>query len=153
MDKRIQIVDFLPQYKEHFVRLNTEWLDKYFYVEPHDMDVFEHPENIIENGGEIFFAKIYDKIVGTVSLIKEKEEYELSKMCVTEDFKGYGIGNLLMQHCLSYAKNKGYKKIYLISNRKLLPAIELYKKFGFIEVPLSQDNPYVRGDIKMEKIL
>jgi ribosomal protein S18 acetylase RimI-like enzyme len=42
----------------------------------------------------------------------------------------------------------GALSILLYSSTKLIPAIALYRKLGFVEVPL--DGPYKRSDIKME---
>jgi len=37
----------------------------------------------------------------------------------------------------------------LYSHKKLVPAINLYKKVGFVEVPLERDVHYERANIKM----
>ena len=79
-------------------------------------------------------------------------EFELAKMAVDESFQGRKIGNRLMEYCITFAKNLCTRKLVLYSNRKLLPALHLYKKFGFIEVPL-ENSEYKRADIKMEKVL
>jgi ribosomal protein S18 acetylase RimI-like enzyme len=73
-------------------------------------------------------------------------------MAVNDSVQGLGIGQKLLEHCLKIAEQKGIKKLLLYSNRKLLPAIYLYIKFGFQEVPL-EDGVYERADIKMEKII
>ena len=101
----------------------------------------------------IFYAQYDNKIVGTVSLLKiDETTFELSKMPVTEAIQGLGIGNKLMSHCVEIAKQKGINKLLLYSNRKLLPAIYLYIKFGFEETVLEKGN-YERADIKMEKMI
>lgn len=46
-------------------------------------------------------------------------------------------------------KEKQIKTLILESNRKLKPALHLYKKFGFIEVSTDPNSPYERADIKM----
>lgn len=148
---KIEIVDYDPKYRDDFKNLNVEWLQKYFVVEPFDEQQLSNPESeILDKGGKIFFAKEGERIVGTASLLKEHEIYELAKMAVTEDCKGKGIGNLLMEHCISEARKLGTEKIILISNRTLTPALTMYEKFGFREVPIEEDMPYERGDIKME---
>lgn len=149
----VSVENFRPEYREDFKNLNVEWLEKYFEVEEHDLEQLENPEEILENGGHIFFANLEGKNVGTVTLIKENDkEFELAKMAVTESAKGNGIGNILMEHSISEAKRLGAEKLILLSNRSLMPAITLYEKFGFVEVPIT-NNPYARGNIKMEKIL
>lgn len=134
--------------------MNLEWLKKYFKVEAKDDLILSDPQGeIIDKGGMIFYAKYDNKIVGTVSLIKiDETTFELSKMAVTESIQGLGIGNKLMSYCMEVAKHKRIKKLILYSNRKLLPAIYLYKKFGFNEIAL-ENGIYERADIKMEKII
>jgi ribosomal protein S18 acetylase RimI-like enzyme len=57
-------------------------------------------------------------------------EFELSKMAVTTDVQGLGIGRKLMEHCIKAAEENQIKKIIIYSNRRLIPAISLYEKFG-----------------------
>lgn len=148
----VSIISFNEQYAKDFYDLNIEWLETFFYVEPHDEEVLSQPKSyIIDNGGHIFFAKIGDEIAGTVALIKiEDGTFELSKMAVSVSFRGKKIGQQLLQHCLDFSKEHSYNKLILYSNRKLENAIYIYEKYGFVEIPIENDNPYARGDIKME---
>jgi ribosomal protein S18 acetylase RimI-like enzyme len=154
IDNTVIIVPFSQHLKEEIKKLNYEWLKKYFKVEAKDERTLSDPQGeIIDKGGMIFYAQYNGKIVGAVSLIKiDETTFELSKMAVTDGVQGLGIGNKLMEHCLVVAQQKGIKKLLLYSNRKLLPALYLYKKFGFEEVPL-EEGIYERADIKMERIL
>lgn len=154
LENEVFIIPFAPEFKEEIKILNLEWLNKYFKIEAKDEIMLSDPEGeIIDKGGMIFYAKYNQKIVGTVSLLKiDESTFELSKMAVTDGVQGLGIGQNLMQHCLFIANEEGIKKLILYSNRKLLPAIYLYEKFGFKEVLLESGN-YERADIKMEKIL
>ena len=154
IDNTVEIIPISPTYKEAIKTLNLEWLQKHFRVEPNDELVLSDPQGqIIDKGGMIFYAKYKDEIVGTVSLIKiDNTTFELSKMAVTDGVQGLGIGKKLMLHCLAVAEAKGMEKLILYSNRKLLSAIHLYEKFGFVEVPL-EDGVYERADIKMERII
>ena len=149
--EKIQIIQFETKYAKDFYNLNIEWLEKYFYVEPYDEKVLSNPKKyILDNKGYIFLAKLNTKIVGVVALINEKECYELSKMAVSPNYQGLKIGQQLMDYCIKFSKKKGWKEIMLYSNRKLQPAISLYKKVGFKEVALEQDVHYERADIKMK---
>ena len=150
----VEIIPFSSDLKEHIKTLNIEWLQKYFRVEEKDELVLSNPqEEIIDKGGMIFYAKYNDEIIGTVSLMKvDKTTYELSKMAVSDKAQGLGIGNKLLVHSIAVAEENNIEKLLLYSNRILLPALHLYEKFGFVEVPLG-DVSYERADIKMEKIL
>ena len=79
----------------------------------------------------------------------DEKIYELSKMAVDPNFQGNSIGNTMVDFCIGQAKIAGAEKIILYSNTVLLPAIHLYKKFGFVEVPLGELE-YERANIKME---
>ena len=58
-----------------------------------------------------------------------------------------------MQYCIDFAKSNQIPKLIIYSNRKLENAIYIYKKYGFIEIPVEENSPYKRADIKMEFIL
>lgn len=152
MEKEVEIIPYRNELASRFKDLNIAWLEKYFYVEPHDVAVLADPEEYIVNkGGYIFFAQYGEEIVGTFALLKQEDGvYELGKMAVSEQYQGKSIGNKLLQHCLEEAKRLGASKVVLFSNTMLGPAIHLYKKYGFREVPLG-DSEYKRSNIKMEK--
>lgn len=149
----LEIVNYKNEYKQCFYDLNIEWLETFFYVEDYDREVLSNPEKYILNkGGHIFFARYQEKIVGTVALMPMKEQnvYELTKMGVSPTFRGLKIGQKLMQKCIDFAKEQAFNKLVLYSNRKLENAIYIYRKYGFIEIPVEENSPYIRSDIKME---
>ncbi len=150
----VEIIPFSDQYASAIKLLNTEWLEKYFEVEPSDEKTLSNPmSEIIDKGGNIFYAKYQNQIVGTVSLMKiDDTTFELSKMAVTEKVQGLGIGKILIEYCMAFARDKGIKKLILYSNTILVPAIKMYEKYGFIEVNLGS-SIYKRSNIKMEKII
>ena len=134
--------------------MNIAWLEKYFYVEPIDEEIFAAPQQyILDKGGYIFFAKYGDEIAGTCALMKLKNgDFELAKMAVDEKFQGKKVGHALMEAVVEKATDMGLSKVILYSNTKLQPAIHFYRKFGFVEVPLDNTG-YKRSNIKMEKRL
>lgn len=150
MDYQLEIIPFEAQYATHFYDLNVEWLKKYFYVEPYDEKVLSNPKKyVLDPGGFIFFAKYNNEIVGVVSIINQKTFYELSKMAVAPKFQGLKIGLKLMEFSIAFAKKQHWKSITLYSHRSLVPAINLYKKMGFKEIPVEENSHYERSDIKM----
>ena len=151
-NKNIEIVSYKPEYSADFASLNLEWLAKFFIVERYDKEVLSNPENyIINKGGHIFFALLDNKVVGTVALIQEKEGvFELSKMAVTPKCQGLRIGQKLMYACIDYAGRAAYSKLILYSSKTLVPALTLYKKVGFKDVPVPADSPYIRCNVMME---
>ncbi|WP_299390739.1 GNAT family N-acetyltransferase [uncultured Gelidibacter sp.] len=148
----IEIIPFKNKYAKDFYALNIEWLQKFFSVEPFDEEVLSKPEGyVIEKGGYIFFAKLHEEIVGTVALMptEDADVFELTKMAVSPEHRGYKIGQQLMQHCIDFAKANRLISLLLYSSTKLENAIYIYKKYGFIEVPMEPNCVYKRSDIKM----
>jgi putative acetyltransferase len=147
----IELIEYQTRYHREFKSLNLEWLDKYNLTESHDLEVLNDPEGtVIARGGCIFLAKEGDEIIGTAGLWKESEkEYELVKMTVAPAYRGKGISKLLLERCLSAAKELGAEKIILYSNSQLKTALGLYEKFGFRHVPVT-GAPFLTADVKME---
>ena len=148
----MKIVDYAPKYREAFKQLNQWWIEQYFEMEAADYKSLDFPEkNIIDKGGYIIFAIHGDKAVGTCALVKLEDldyDYELAKMGVHPDYHGQGIGYLLGEAVIGKARSLGAKTVYLESNTKLTPAINLYRKLGFQEVQ-GHETPYERSNIQM----
>ena len=150
----IEIIPYTEALKEHIKTLNVEWLEKYFSVEPNDVISLSNPkEEILDKGGYIYYATVDGAVAGTVSLLRiTSDEFELGKMAVSGNYQGYGIGNVLMQHCIDEAQRLGIKKLILFSNTSLGPAIHLYRKYGFVEAAFEAGH-YMRSNIKMERVI
>jgi len=149
----LEIIEYSPELQPWFEKFNRDWIEKFFWMEPIDFKVLQNPEEyIIRKGGSILMASCDKEMAGTVALkYVEPDVYEFTKMAVDEKFRGQKIGLLLSEAAIIKARQLRAKKIILYSNTVLAPAISLYRKLGFKEVPL--DGPYKRSDIKMELIL
>ena len=150
----IAIIDYRPEHQKDFERLNKAWIEKYFVLEELDKWVLENPhEAILQEGGAILMATYDGVIAGTVALLKvNDEEYEFAKMAVDEGYQRRGIAEALSYATLDKARGMGARKVSLYSQTSLAPAIHLYRKLGFVEVPM--DNYlYKRANIKMEMVL
>lgn len=146
----LQIIEYQEIYKEDFKRINVEWIEKYFVVEAHDLEQLDDPESIIAGGGQIYFAKLGEEIVGTAALVHDgNDDYELAKMGVSPSAQGLGLGKKLCIVAIEEAKKRKAKSLYLRSNRSLIPAISMYLSVGFVEVPLDASH-YKRANIKMD---
>lgn len=59
---------------------------------------------------------------------------ELQKLYLSDEAKGKGISRELMDIVLRFAKEAGYKKVYLETHHDLTAAVHLYKKYEFTEL-------------------
>ena len=146
----LEIIDYRPEHQPWFEKFNRDWIEKFFWMEPIDIAVLQHPEDhIIDKGGAILMASCDKEMAGTVALkFVEKGVYEFTKMAVEEKFRRLKIGRTLAEAAIEKAKRMGAHTIILYSSTKLENAISLYRKLGFIEIPV--DGIYKRSDIKME---
>ena len=137
-----------------FRTLNEEWITRYFTLEKMDRETLGDPENkILRKGGHIFMVYLGHQAVGCVALIPLGQGvYELSKMAVSPELRGLGIGRRLLQHTITQAKLIGAKSLFLGSNAKLENAVHLYESVGFRHV--APENippmPYTRANVFME---
>ncbi len=146
---------FKEEYKLDFETLNLQWIKKYFKVEEEDSKILKNPESyVIDGGGQIFFAVKDGKAIGTAAMVLTKERiFELSKMAVDSSYQGLGIGRMLINKCIQFAKKENALEIFLITNDRLLPALELYNSSGFELDEDYDDNRYERGNTKMKLLL
>ncbi|QSX79545.1 GNAT family N-acetyltransferase [Agrilutibacter solisilvae] len=154
---RLRVTDFDPRWRGDFARLNIEWLERWFTVEPIDREVLGDPEShILAQGGRVLFAVLDDGVaparaVGTVALKHEGQGvYELTKMAVEEGHRGAGIGRALMEGALrAYGEMDG-RELFLESSLKLAPALALYESVGFRHHPAPRPGShYARADVYM----
>ena len=150
MPSHVAIIDFEPAHHAAFRALNHEWITRYFALEAPDHLVLDNPQaHILDHGGHILMARYAQMLVGTCSLIKEADGvYELAKMAVSPRLQGLGIGWALGQAVVAKARQLGARRIELVSNSQLIPALHLYKKLGFLPAPLLP-TPYQRGNVRM----
>lgn len=151
----INVIDYESRYQSDFESLNRVWIEKYFSMEPRDEYVLTNPdEAILQKGGHIFVALYNSVVAGVVALVKlDNDTYEFSKMGVHENFRRKGIAEALSHAAFEKARKLNGRTIILFSNTRLEPAIQLYRKLGFREVPLDEHNEYTRSNIKMELTL
>lgn len=150
----VSIVEYKPQFRNAFFELNRNWIEMYWELEPHDIEVLENPEkHILEKGGHIFVALYNSRPVGVCALCPMPKEsgydFELAKLAVNNSIQRKGIGRKLCESVVNKARELGAETLFLESNTRLKPAIALYRKLGFKELP--EFHPaYARGDIQME---
>ena len=145
------ILENKEEYLKDFIRLNEEWISKYFKIESADKELSKNPKKIMDDGGYVFCLMIDQKVIGVCALFNEGGGiYELARMAVSQEHQGKKYGDHLIKNCLNKLKELNARKVYLVSNTKLNAAISLYKKYGFITIFEGQHPLYARGNIVME---
>jgi carbonic anhydrase len=92
--------------------------------------------------GGIILCRVEGDFVGCVAIRKlENNIAELKRMYVRPATQQKGLGSSLLAAAMTLSKECGYKKIRLDTLSDMLPAINLYKKNGFAEIPAYYHNP------------
>lgn len=102
----------------------------------------------------LLFAREKDKLVGMIGAYMEDNSVDMATILsvyVSKKERGKGVSIKLMEGMLEELSGKSFlKKAKLRVNRDQLPAVGLYKKFGFKEVGT---EPHKMGDGKLVDVL
>jgi GNAT superfamily N-acetyltransferase len=149
----MELVKFEEKYRQAFIDFNTDWIVSNFgFLEEHDREAFANIDDEIKKGAMIFFAVENETpLACCMSKPLEESTWELCKLGSNKNVQHKGAGNIVFKAAMEWALEKGAKRLLLISNSKLKPALHIYEKYGFEEIKL--DNyEYVRGDIAFEYV-
>lgn len=97
--------------------------------------------------GSVLVAQAQGKVVGMVSLLYTISTAEggaaawLEDMVVHPDFRGHGIGSLLLDAAAKTCRTKGVRRVTLLTDRSNAPAQRFYQRHGFVA---SAMTPYRR---------
>ena len=145
---------FRPGDGEAFRELNLAWIRQHWTPEAGDWESLGKPEEkILTPGGAIFMAEVEGEVKGCCALIHHGGgRFELAKMAVDPSAQGLGLGAALGEAVIAEARARGGRVLFLESNTVLKPAMGLYGKLGFQEVPIAH-AAYDRCNIMMERPL
>lgn len=92
--------------------------------------------------GGIILAKAGNVYIGCAGIRRIDDSVaELKRMYVKPAFQQQGIGKALLQETLALAESLQYNKVRLDTLSRLVPAITLYRQYGFYDIPAYYHNP------------
>jgi GNAT superfamily N-acetyltransferase len=151
MSAAVEIVAWRPELRDHFERLNRAWLEGFGLLEDGDLVYLQDPEvSILAGGGQIFFARDGDRVIGTCAAIRRSETtIELAKLGVAPSAQNRGAGRRLCEAVIDLARRSGAARVVLTSNTRLTAALRLYRALGFRDAPLPEGLSFVTIDVYM----
>lgn len=112
------------------------------------VNIAEYSKKIVENS-VTFEAWANAELVGMIAAyFNDKNNHTgfITNVSLINEYSGKGIASGLLDSCIVFAKEKGFKEIVLEVNAASLPAIKLYKKKHFTETAS-------RGDMKTMRLV
>ncbi|KAI8580960.1 hypothetical protein K450DRAFT_235450 [Umbelopsis ramanniana AG] len=128
-------------------------MERTFKVENDDILQLENPQNIINDGGEIFFLMHKDVVTGTVALVVENGEYEATWMAVANNYLGLGFTHALLVVITNWARIRGLPGITVLTSTTLGSAVSLYQTHGFQVTYIDENCRDARYDMSLRLCL
>ena len=97
-----------------------------------------------------------NRIIGSIAFRKKlnlrklKIRWHIYGVAISKEMRGKGYGKVLMNYALAWCEKNKVKRVYLKVANNNIPAIELYKKMGFLQKTMNEKNG---GDILFIKEL
>ncbi len=141
------------------MELDVEALEGFFaHVSPSDLrfrfltGVAQVPDEIIasmaqvdHNKTENFMAIDPDGSLVGSAMVAADDKLDTAEVAISihEDYKGRGIGWMLLGHVAAYAKARGIRRLQSIESRENHAAIDLEREMGFTARPVEGDPSLV----------
>jgi DNA-binding MarR family transcriptional regulator/GNAT superfamily N-acetyltransferase len=112
------------------------YAEEYGWVEPFEglcaQIVADFVNNFDEKRERCWIAEMNGENVGCIMLAKDSAEVARIRLLLVEPkARGLGLGHRLVDECVSFARQAGYRKITLWTHSVLTAARRVYEKAGF----------------------
>ncbi len=135
----IQIIYPTEQYFKSFYEALSMVAKERIYIEMVEAPPFENvssfQSHLIAQNGAVYYAIDHDQVVGWCDVIPEENPRQSHRgglgMGLLPEYRGQGLGSKLLSSVLDHAKKTELEKVELHVYTSNIPAVALYKKFGF----------------------
>jgi ribosomal protein S18 acetylase RimI-like enzyme len=105
-------------------------------------------------GGRLLLAYHQGQTAGCIALRQfDQQVCEMKRLYVRPDYRGKGLGRMLVDHVIAEARSIGYKRMRLDTiESSMQDAIALYRQRGFREIAPYRSNP-IAGALYLELLL
>lgn len=107
----------------------------------------------IAHGYTYYFIRSGGQTIGFCGVQRQGAKLFLSKLYLSDEFRGRGVGQLALGKVAALARDRGAKSVYLTVNKGNLRAVRAYEKFGFVrteEQVTDIGNGFVMDDFVYE---
>ena len=121
-----------------------KWLELDICFQGFEAELANLPGKYAEPDGRLLLILVDGKIAGCIALRKLEESIcEMKRLYLRDEFRGFGLGNKLIERLIEEARLIGYKEMRLDTlPDKMAKAVKLYETYGFRPIPAYYHNPY-----------
>jgi GNAT superfamily N-acetyltransferase len=151
IDRVEQVIEgaMLEEVRELFLEYQRS-LDVDLCFQDFERELAELPGEYAPPSGGLFLALVGGGAAGCVGVRSlEEGACEMKRLFVRNAFKGRGIGRVLAEHAIAWARRAGYERMLLDTLPSMKAAQRLYETLGFRDVESYRFNP-VGGTRYME---
>ena len=94
-----------------------------------------------------------DEIIGFAGIKIIVDTADIMNIVVKKSWRNQGVGNLLLTNLVSLCKELNLSSLSLEVNEDNIPAIHLYKKFGFKQIGLRKNYYQGKNGLVMEYMI
>ncbi|MBQ3548339.1 MAG: GNAT family N-acetyltransferase [Oscillospiraceae bacterium] len=149
--------DLLPLFLEYGQLLSDrggEAMRQCLAVQNYDEEIQHLEEKYGQPRGRLFLVRCDGAVAGCIAIrYLEEGICELKRVYLREEYRGCGVGKMMMEKILAEAREAGYRRMRLDTVPYLDAAHGLYVQFGFYEIEKYYFTNPVEEAIYMEKML
>ncbi|MBP9708014.1 MAG: GNAT family N-acetyltransferase [Oligoflexales bacterium] len=138
---KIKIVELSPEFEVELSALIEKNLWKFAAQDSAYISSYRRLKSLLDfshqDGAKVLCAILDEKVVGGAGLgafhnlpITDGIG-EIRDLVVEESYRSKGIGKLLLQRCIHYAHQIGYRRVYLETTPDMTHAQQLFLRYGF----------------------
>jgi GNAT superfamily N-acetyltransferase len=111
-------------------------------------DYLDDPDPELEGA---WVAELDGGRVGSVYCVRRSEEVaQLRLLFVDSEARGHGVGRALVEHCIRFARERGYERLMLSTVSPLESARRIYDSAGFRLTKEEPDPAFPEGTLAQE---
>lgn len=99
--------------------------------------------NYSANKDRFWFAELNGEIIGAIAIVGHSaDQAQLRWFILQPEYRGMGLGQKMLQEALQYAREKGFRKLFLETTADQEKAIRMYRKAGFRKVSAHENQAW-----------
>lgn len=153
-ERKSEVKELFTEYTQMLIDGDSKFKE-YLDIQNYDAEI-EHLENKYgPPEGRLYIAYVNSKAAGCIGMRRiDDKNCEMKRLYVKPEYRGNGLGKILVDRIISDAKAEGYRHMLLDTLPFLESALKLYRAYGFYEIKSYNDSPmktsiFMRLDIQL----